>query len=61
MYAVLVSLDPDGEWKERLQPLKVEDVCSPHRDLDEDVPSSKKKAQKKNDRSRQSKGKRELS
>lgn len=60
-YAALVSLDPDGEWTERLLPLKAEDIRSPHRDLDEDVPSSKKKARKKNDRSRPSEGKRELS
>lgn len=61
VYAALVSLDPDGEWKERLHPLKAEDVRSPHRDLDEDVLSSKKKARKKNDKSRPSEGKRELS
>lgn len=60
-YAAIVSLDPDGEWKERFQPLKPEDVRSPHRDRDEDVPSSKKKARKKNDRSIPSEGKRELS
>lgn len=60
-YAALVSLDPNAEWKERLQPLKAEDIRSPHRDLDEDVPSSKKKARKKNDRSRPSEGKRQLS
>lgn len=60
-YAALMSLDPNGEWRERLLPLKQEDIRSPHRDRDEDVPGSRKKARKKNDRSRASEGKRELS
>lgn len=60
-YAALMSLDPQGEWRQRLQELKPEDVCSPHRDRDEDVATSKKKKRKAADRNRPSEGRRTLS
>ncbi|KZP28679.1 hypothetical protein FIBSPDRAFT_728847 [Athelia psychrophila] len=49
-YAALMSFDPTGDWKDRLQELKPDDVRSPHRDH-----------RKHNDTTRPSEGKRELS
>ena len=60
-FAALSSLDPDGAWKQRLFELKPEDIRSPHRIRDEDLPSKKKKNRQKNDRSRPSEGRRKLS
>lgn len=60
-YAALHSLDPEGQWKERLFVLKPDDVRSPHRIRDEDLPSKKRKARAKNDKSHPSEGRRELS
>lgn len=46
-HAALLSLDPEGDWKERLKELKPEDVRSPHRTRDDDEPRKKKKKKKK--------------
>lgn len=63
-HAAMMSLDPAGEWTNRLQELKPEDVRSPHRDRDED--KKKKKKHKAQDapeerRDRPSEGRRQLS
>ncbi|KZP18442.1 hypothetical protein FIBSPDRAFT_893441 [Athelia psychrophila] len=61
-YAALMSLDPMGDWKDQLQELKPDDVCSPHRDhVDDGGKKHKKKKRKHNDTTRPSEGKRELS
>lgn len=64
-YAAMTSLDPTGEWTNRLQQLKPDDIRSPHRDREEDG-KKKKKKRKANDppeprRDRPSEGRRELS
>ncbi|KAF7976045.1 hypothetical protein HWV62_7952 [Athelia sp. TMB] len=58
-YSALLSLDPDGVWRERLHELKPQDVCSPHRERDDDDrPGAKKRKARKE---RPSEGRRELS
>lgn len=42
-YAALNQLDPGGEWTIHLQELKEDDICSPHRDHNDDELTSKKK------------------
>lgn len=59
-YAALTSLDPDGDWKERLLVLKNEDLCSLHRKRD-DEGSKKKKKRKLHEIDRPSEGRREMS
>ncbi|KAF7965909.1 hypothetical protein HWV62_40974 [Athelia sp. TMB] len=58
-YAALLSLDPDGEWKQRLFELKYEDMCPLHRKRDDD--GAKKKKRKRSERDRPSEGRRQLS
>lgn len=64
-YSAMTSLDPTGDWTNRLEELKPDDIRSPHRDRDEDK-KKKKKKRKANDapeerRDRPSEGRRELS
>lgn len=57
-YSALLSLDPNGKWRERLHVLKPEDVRSLHRSRDEDKAPSKLRKLRKD---RPSEGRRELS
>ncbi|KAF7967413.1 hypothetical protein HWV62_34385 [Athelia sp. TMB] len=60
-YAALSSLDPEGDWKKRLQELKPDDVRSLHRTRDDDDEPRKKKRRKNNNSNHESEGRRQLS